>query len=278
MIFGTQAVLKLLKFWRQFFETLRLVGTRGAPSAGSTGSLQASFPRSDSGQAGEDPSASSGQDPRRGAESGTPAEAPPEPALQRESVNPTAPASTPAAAPTVPTAAPVEWRSKNPPVERSKTRKWQRKRKPEQRTTPPRKQGRHTPPLHLSFRKLLPIDTLIPVGIDVECTQALLLWGFMRPAQEKKLINGNYGDLESIIDAVVGKGYPQDGVRKAIHWFTKMGIIICPHPIKGKKILSLSTRASTAPSPNAKKIITIAAHALYQLECLNHGKNPATTA
>lgn len=243
MIFEMQAVLKL---WGQFLEGLRLVSTRGAP--------------------------------RRGVESGIPAEAPPEPVLQRESANPTAPASTPAAAPTTPTAAPVKWRSKNPPVQRNRPRKWQRERKLEQRTTPPRKRGRHAPPSHLSFRKLLPIDTLIPADIDVKCAQALLLWGFMRPAQEKKLVNGNYGNLENIFDAVVGKGYSRDGVRKAMHWFTKMGIIICPHPVGGKKILSLSTRASTAPSPNAKKIITIVAYALYQLECLNRGKNPATTA
>lgn len=243
MIFETQAVLKL---WRQFFEALRLVSTRGAS--------------------------------RRGAESGTPAEAPPEPAPQRESVNPTASASTLAAAPTALTAAPVKWRSKDSPVQRNRSRKWQRKRKPEQRTIPPHKRGRHTPPLHLSFRELLPIGTLIPVDIDVKCAQALLLWGFMRPAQKKKLVNDNYGNLESIFDAVVGKGYPRDGVRKAIHWFTKMGIIICPHPVAGKKLLSLSTRTSTAPSTNAKKIITIAVRARYQLECLNNGKNPATTA
>ena len=243
MIFGMQAVLKL---WRQFFEILRLVGTRGVP--------------------------------HRGAELGTPVEAPTEPAPQRESVNPTASASTPAAAPTTPAAAPVEWRSKNPPAERSRSRKWQRKRKPEQRTIPPRKRVRHTPPLHLSFRELLPIGTLIPADIDVKCAQALLLWGFMRPAQKKKLVNDNYGNLESIFDAVVGKGHPRDGVRKAMHWFTKMGIIICPHPVAGKKLFSLSTRTSTAPLPNAKKIIIIAVRARYQLECLNNGKNPATTA
>ncbi len=243
MIFGMKAVLKL---WGQFFEALRLVSTRGTP--------------------------------RRGAKSGTLAEAPLEPVLQRESVNLTAPASTPVVTLTAPAVAPVEWRSKNLPVQRNRQRKWQKDRKSERRTTPPRKRGRRASPSHLSFRELLPIDTLIPADIDVKCAQALLLWGFMRPAQEKKLVNGSYGNLESIFDAVVGKGYPQDSVRQAMYWFTKMGVIICPHPVGGKKILSLSTRTNTALSPNAKKIITIVARALYRLECLKHGKNPATTA
>ena len=206
--------------------------------------------------------------PYRGAESGVPAEVSPEPVLRTESVNPTAPAGTPAV-PTEPLTPPVEWKSKEPLVEKKRRKRWQKKKKPDKRQ-------KSTHARHFFVEGLLPIDDCIPPGIDSRCVKAVLVWGFMRPARENKLINGNYSNSENVLAAVVGKGYPQDGVRQAMKWLEKTGVITCPHPVKGKKILSLSTRVSTAPWPNGKKIIGIVSHALYQLQRMNHGKDPAT--
>ena len=118
----------------------------------------------------------------------------------------------------------------------------------------------------LTIDDLLPIYGLVPKGSDPKCVQAVIYWGFVRPAREVPLFNGYYAPREGIVDSVVGKkGYSLEQVTLVIKMLEHQGLVLS-HRHGTQEKLSFNTKPNGTMSPSAQKIARICSEAHYRLK------------
>ena len=116
----------------------------------------------------------------------------------------------------------------------------------------------------LTIDDLLPIYGLVPKGSDPKCVQAVIYWGFVRPAREVPLFNGYYAPREGIVGSVVGKGYSLEQVTLVIKTLEHQGLVLS-HRHGTQEKLSFNTKPNGTMSPSAQKIARICSSANYRL-------------
>ena len=115
------------------------------------------------------------------------------------------------------------------------------------------------------FFGLLPIDECIPPNFDKECFKAVIIFGFLRPADRYKPINFNYVPAEDILRRVVNKGYRAEEVKRVLEWLRTEQLVIRTHLASGWIPMSLNIKPWSISGAEAKKICQACTDALAKL-------------